>query len=431
MLQIRDSGPTPVMDGKDGDGWITHLSLFSGYEGFGLGFRLAGLPIRTIGYVEIDEYCQRLIQARIRDGLLDWAPIVRDIRRADFRRLAGLVGLITAGFPCQPHSAAGLRAGASDDRNLWPETAGAIRDVGPRWVLLENVPGILANRYAGTVAGELASLGYDSIGDRVPAAAVGAPHLRWRWFCLSGAAGLGRPGRGRPSEPGDEREEMERGQFRWARWRGKDCGRRRRCMGTTTGRGFRRRAGTGCRQRSGFGRPLGPATGRKARILITKTGGDIPQPSRRRSGCGRRPRPTTRGPETRRGWRGRRPSATGAYRDLNDEAARWPTPVAHGCRAPESGLSEGESDTLGGGADGLPPTGYPAAEARAGSPGGVAESPFGIGASHGLGIGIDEWWAIEPALGRVADGTADRVDQLRALGNGIVPAVVRKFLRGR
>ena len=74
------------------------MSLFSGYEGFGLGLRLAGLPIRTIGSVEIDDYCQRLIQVRSRDGLLDWAPIIRDVRRADFGRLAGLVDLVTAGY---------------------------------------------------------------------------------------------------------------------------------------------------------------------------------------------------------------------------------------------------------------------------------------------------------------------------------------------
>ena len=86
---------------------LTHLSLFSGYDGFGLGLRPAGLPIQTIGYVEIDEYCQKLLQARIRDGFLDWAPIIRDARRADFGRLAGLVDLITAGFPCQRRRAAG------------------------------------------------------------------------------------------------------------------------------------------------------------------------------------------------------------------------------------------------------------------------------------------------------------------------------------
>ena len=429
MLQIRDSGPAPVMDGKDGDGRTTHLSLFSGYEGFGLGLRLAGLPIRTIGYVEIDEYCQRLIQARIRDGLLDWAPIVRDIRRADFRRLAGLVGLITAGFPCQPHSAAGLRAGASDDRNLWPETAGAIRDVGPRWVLLENVPGILANRYAGTVVGELASLGYDSIGDRVPAAAVGAPHLRWRWFCLSGAAGLGRPGRGRPSEPGDEREEMERGQFVGpdgaARTVADADGAWEQQPGGAFGEERERAADSG----PALAVPSGQRRGERPGFSLPRQGAPLASPP------GGGP-PVADAPGPRR--EARKPGEGGEVEDHRrrglPEPERRGGPVADagslGCRAPESGLSEGESDTLGGGADGLPPTDDPAAEARAGSPGGAAKSPFGIGASDGLGIGIDEWWAIEPALGRVADGTADRVDQLRALGNGIVPAVVRKFLRG-
>ena len=108
---------------------LRHLSLFTGYGGFELGLGLAGVDFRTVGYVEIDDYCQRIIQARIRDGLLDWAPIVRDVRRADFRRLAGMVDLITAGFPCQPHSVAGGRLGSSDQRNLWPDTLRAIRRI--------------------------------------------------------------------------------------------------------------------------------------------------------------------------------------------------------------------------------------------------------------------------------------------------------------
>jgi len=52
------------------------LSLFTGYEGFGLGLKLAGLDTRHVGYVEIDPYCQQVIQQRIEDGHLDWAPII-------------------------------------------------------------------------------------------------------------------------------------------------------------------------------------------------------------------------------------------------------------------------------------------------------------------------------------------------------------------
>ena len=166
---------------------MNHLSLFSGYEGFGLGLRMAGLDITTVGYVEIDPYAQQIIQGRVADGRLDWAPIVRDIRCADFRPLAGLVDIITAGFPCQPHSVAGQREGAADSRNLWPDTLRAISEVGPEWVILENVPGILANGYAGIVVGQISEIGYDCRWDVVSAAEVGAPHHRKRWLCIAHA----------------------------------------------------------------------------------------------------------------------------------------------------------------------------------------------------------------------------------------------------
>ena len=164
---------------------MRELSLFSGYGGFSLGLRLAGLDVQTVGYVENDPYCQEIIKARISDGHLDWAPIISDIRSADFRPMAGLVDIISGGFPCQPHSTAGQRKGADDERNLWPDTLRAIREVGPSWVLLENVPGILSNGYGGTVIGDLSEAGYDCVWDVVSAAESGAPHLRKRWGCLA------------------------------------------------------------------------------------------------------------------------------------------------------------------------------------------------------------------------------------------------------
>ena len=388
-------------------GSLTHLSLFSGYEGFGLGLRLAGLPIRTIGYVEIDEYCQRIIQARIQDGFLDWAPIVRDIRRADFGRLAGLVDIITAGFPCQPHSTAGARSGASDARNLWPETLGAIRDVGPGWVLLENVPGILSNRYAGTVVGELAELGYDSIGDRVPAAAVGAPHLRWRWFCLSYAPGHECPRLRGAAEPGEQRKEVERGQLL-----GPD--------GET-----RQMANPDGQREQQPGRPIGQKRGRSG-----DSGEDLAYPAgpRRQEGL------------PSQGWaNGRRQPPQPERR-----GGAVPDSCGFGCGPGECRLSQGQSDPAGSGNGSL---------AHADGPGLQAPRPFGDGTAEpgpiGAGVLSDtqreqvgaagqpwqgprlpDWWAIEPALGRVADGHPHRVDQVRALGNGIVPGVVAKFLRG-
>ena len=168
----------------------TEMSLFSGYGGFSLGLRLAGLNTRTICYVDWDKYCQQVIQARIGDGHLDDAPIWDDIKSFDGRPWCGTVDILTAGFPCQPHSNAGLRKGADDDRNLWPDTLRIIGEVGPRLVLLENVPGILVGSdgrppYGGTVVGELAEIGYAAEWRVISAADAGAPHLRNRWWLLA------------------------------------------------------------------------------------------------------------------------------------------------------------------------------------------------------------------------------------------------------
>ena len=139
----------------------TEMSLFSGYGGFSLGLRLAGLTTRTICYVEWDKYCQQILLQRFQDDppTLTPAPIWDDIKSFDGRPWCGVVDILSAGFPCQPHSNAGLRKGADDDRNLWPDTLRIIGEVGPGLVILENVPGILVGSdgrppYGGTVVGE-------------------------------------------------------------------------------------------------------------------------------------------------------------------------------------------------------------------------------------------------------------------------------------
>ena len=180
-------------------GAYTVLDCFSGYGGFALGLRLAypDADFHTVAYIEWDKYCQRVIQARIGDGLLDDAPIWDDIKSFDGRPWRGTVDILSAGFPCQPHSNAGLRKGADDDRNLWPDTLRIVGEVGPGLVILENVPGILVGAdgrppYGGTVVGELAEVGYDAEWRVISAADVGAPHLRKRWWLLSHANGSSR-----------------------------------------------------------------------------------------------------------------------------------------------------------------------------------------------------------------------------------------------
>lgn len=166
---------------------MNELALFAGAGG-GLLATQHLLGHRTVCYVEIDAYCIEVLKARIRDGLLDDAPIWDDARTFDGRPWRGCVDLVTAGFPCQPFSVAGRRRGADDERNMWPETIRIIREVGPGWCLLENVPGLLAHEYYGTILGDLAESGFDVRWKVLSAAEVGAPHRRDRLWIVAHAS---------------------------------------------------------------------------------------------------------------------------------------------------------------------------------------------------------------------------------------------------
>lgn len=169
---------------------MNELALFAGAGGGLLGTRLLGW--RTVGAVEIDPYCREVLLRRQRDGVLPLFPIWDNIKTFRGGPWRGKVDVVTAGFPCQPFSVAGKRQGESDDRNLWPETIRVVREVGPRYVFLENVPGLLAHDYFGTILGELAASGFDAEWGVLSAAAVGAPHLRKRLWILADPEGVQR-----------------------------------------------------------------------------------------------------------------------------------------------------------------------------------------------------------------------------------------------
>lgn len=163
------------------------LSLFTGSGGGLLGTKLLGF--RHIGYVERNEYCQRVIKQRIIDGLLDDAPIFGDIGAfiagGYASAYSGMVDVLTAGFPCQPFSVAGKGLGADDEQNRWPETLECIRLVRPRGVLLENSANLLNHEYFGHILRGLAEIGYDAVWDVFSACMFGAPQTRKRVFVLA------------------------------------------------------------------------------------------------------------------------------------------------------------------------------------------------------------------------------------------------------
>jgi len=161
-------------------------SLFAGIGGIDLGLERAGMECAW--QVEIDDYATRALEKH-------WPDVARfrDIREVGAANLAP-VDLICGGFPCQPHSLAGKRKGSEDERDLWGEMFRVICEVKPRWVLAENVPGLLsseAGRYFGRILRDLVGVGFDVEWESIPAAAVGAPHGRDRVYIVAYANGYG------------------------------------------------------------------------------------------------------------------------------------------------------------------------------------------------------------------------------------------------
>lgn len=158
---------------------ITHASLFSGIGGFDLAAEWAGWT--NSFNCEIDPFCRRILKYHFPN-----AEQYADIRTTDFTIWRGRIDVLTGGFPCQPFSLAGKRKGTEDERYLWPEMLRVIRTVRPRWIVGENVFGIV-NWSEGMVFDEVCSdleaAGYAVQPYIIPACGVGAPHRRDRcWF---------------------------------------------------------------------------------------------------------------------------------------------------------------------------------------------------------------------------------------------------------
>jgi DNA (cytosine-5)-methyltransferase 1 len=171
------------------------LSLFSGIGGLELGLERAGMT--TIGQVEIDPYCQRVLARH-------WPGVPRhdDVRttvewwQSEPRPT---VDVVAGGFPCQPVSEAGRRNAQEDPRWLWPAMAEVIRSIQPDWVIGENVPGLLTLGIDDVVL-DLGRLGYKVRVGAISACAVGAPHMRRRVFVVGHAMRV-RCGQGRDNTP--------------------------------------------------------------------------------------------------------------------------------------------------------------------------------------------------------------------------------------
>ena len=164
---------------------MNELALFAGAGGGVLGGHLLGW--RTVCAVEWEPYAACVLAARQNDGLLPPFPVWSDVQTFDGRPWRGLVDVVSGGFPCQDISAAGKGAGIDGDRSsMWKHMARVVREVGPRFVFVENSP-MLVSRGLGTVLGDLAALGFDAAWCVLSASDVGAPHIRERIWILAHA----------------------------------------------------------------------------------------------------------------------------------------------------------------------------------------------------------------------------------------------------
>jgi DNA (cytosine-5)-methyltransferase 1 len=164
---------------------LTHFSLFTGIGANDLAAEWAGF--KTVGQCEWADFSTKVLEKH-------WpnVPRWRDVHDLSIKsiRERGItdITLLSGGFPCQPHSVAGERKASDDERDLWGEYKRLIGEIRPKWVVGENVPGILSSedgRFFGRILRDMAELGYNVGWCGIQANWVNAPHKRERIFIVA------------------------------------------------------------------------------------------------------------------------------------------------------------------------------------------------------------------------------------------------------
>jgi len=151
-------------------------SLCTGYGGLDMAVE-AYFNAETVWTCEFDKHASKVIEQRIDK------PNHGNLKTTDWSQVEP-IDILTAGYPCQPFSHAGLRKGADDERHLWPYIKEIIRQLRPQYVVLENVRGHFGLGFR-EVLGDLTSIGYDARWRLIRASDVGAPHRRERLFIVA------------------------------------------------------------------------------------------------------------------------------------------------------------------------------------------------------------------------------------------------------
>ena len=405
---------------------LNELALFAGAGGGILGGKLLGW--RTVCAVEWDAYAASVLVARQNDGCLPPFPIWDDVQTFDGNPWRGRVDVISGGFPCQDISAAGKGAGIEGERSgMWKHMARIIGEILPAQVWVENSP-MLVGRGLGTVLADLAEMGYDAEWGIVGAHHAAAPHKRDRIWIIGklgnayddGQAATEKRGSTPQGSHASPPRKIEAGQSARS---GEQLSYVANAQSART-----RNDGENNGARSGeIHAPDDTGS--------TSGGDDRPEHREAMANASSAQDHAERGDcECGRNGMGRTEQAT----QQNHRATDHHSP----CRC-----CGDVADTSGSGLQGSkqPGTlrnerdrekGYGSATKCSGSPGSSLRNAPSTGLPHRIERPMGKpgaepesersnWWATEPDVGRVAHRVAARVDRLRCIGNGQVPAVVK------
>ncbi len=163
---------------------ITHVGLCAGYGGIELGLKRVLPALRSVALCEIEAFAIANLVAKMEAELMDAAPVWTDLKTFPWESFRDRVDILTGGYPCQPFSAAGKRAGKDDPRHLWPWIADGIAAMRPKLCFFENVEGHISLGLSDVIE-DLAGMGYRTTWGIFSAAECGAVHQRKRVWVMA------------------------------------------------------------------------------------------------------------------------------------------------------------------------------------------------------------------------------------------------------
>ena len=404
------------------------LDLFSGLGGFSLGLERTG-RYKTVAFCEIDKYCTLLLQKHWKGVKIynDVKKITKEGFEAD-----GIESpdIITGGFPCQPFSVAGKQKGTNDDRHLWPEMFRIIKAFKPRFVIGENVPGIV-NIQDGvvfeTVCTDLESQGYEVQPFNIPAAAVGAPHQRKRIWIIATLA---------DSVSNDERREISRSDEEKGRvqeeHRSKDS-----ASGIFSRTSEIRKSNNGYEAMENSGRTLqqGSSIREKNEDEVGKENANQHQRSSSSSESNVADSNSRLSDGQKKELQSRR--QTSIFSREGEDVANAKSISSDGREIGQHSEESREKGKIGIEVGGVSSDRQKLANTDSERLEGLGQSRSQFNETSSSTSSSEErqgqvgqgWWEFEPNVGRVAHGVPGRVHRLKALGNSIVPQIAEEIGR--